>query len=106
MNLSTAKEKVCRDAFRVLRSGGRIAWSDVVARKPLPPALRDDPRLICGCMGGASVIGDLKKMLEDAGFVEVQVIPKEESREMIKGWAPGTGIEEFCVSADITAVKK
>merc|ERR550537_225455 len=99
VNLSTAKEKVCRDAFRVLRSGGRIAWSDVVAWKPLPPKLRDDPRLICGCMGGASVIGDLEKMLKDAGFTEVKVEPKLESKEMIRGWAPGTGIEEYCISA-------
>ena len=105
VNLSTAKEKVCRDAFRVLRSGGRIAWSDVVAWKPLPPKLRDDPRLICGCMGGASVIGDLEKMLKDAGFAEVKVEPKMESKEMIRGWAPGTGIEEYCISADITAFK-
>lgn len=105
INLSPDKPRVFRECFRVLRPGGRLQISDTVATKPLPRAWQDDPHMHCGCMGGASPLADLERWLTEAGFSDVSVTVKEESRAVIAEWAPGTGVEDYVASADITAVK-
>jgi SAM-dependent methyltransferase len=91
INLSPDKPQVFREAFRVLKSGGRLAISDVVATAELPPEWRDDPRLHSGCMAGAARIADLEAMLATAGFTRIAIQPKDQSREFIRDWAPGGG---------------
>jgi len=71
----------------------------------LPEEMRNDLQLVSGCMGGASLIEELEAMMRDAGFVEIRIAPKDESREFIRDWAPGRGVEEYVVSATIEAVK-
>jgi len=105
INLSPNKPQVFREAFRILKSGGRLAISDVVATTELPEEMRQDQKLIAGCMGNASLISDLEQMIKDAGFGDVRIEPKDESREFIKDWAPGRGVEDYVVSATIEAVK-
>jgi arsenite methyltransferase len=105
INLSTDKPGVAREAFRVLRPGGRLAVSDIVATGELPPAVRDDLRLISACIGGATSVPALEAMLLEAGFVDVAIEPREESRALIGEWAPGTRAEESIVSASILARK-
>ena len=105
INLSPDKSLVFRDAFRVLKPGGRLAISDVVATIELPEELRDDPMLYSGCMGGASLIEHLEATMRDAGFERIAITPKDESRAFIKDWAPGRGVEDYVVSAHIEAVK-
>ncbi len=105
INLSPDKPQVFREAFRILRTGGRLAISDVVATIELPDELKNDPQLYAGCMAGAPLIEDLQAMLEDAGFENIRISPKDASREFIKDWAPGTGIENYVLSAYIQAVK-
>ncbi|MES9957416.1 MAG: arsenite methyltransferase [Sedimenticola sp.] len=105
INLSPDKLQVFRDAFRVLKSGGRLAISDVVATIELPEEMRSDEKLIAGCMGNASLIDDLEGMMKSAGFCEIRIEPKDESREFIKDWAPGRGVEDYVVSATIEAIK-
>lgn len=105
INLSPNKAQVFRDAFRVLKSGGRLAISDVVATVELPEEMRNDAGLIAGCMGNASLIEDLEQMMRDAGFEQIRIQPKDESKEFIKDWAPGINIIDFVVSATIEAVK-
>ncbi|MCW8919453.1 MAG: arsenite methyltransferase [Gammaproteobacteria bacterium] len=105
INLSPNKPQVFRDAFRVLKAGGRLAISDVVATVELPEAMRNDAGLIAGCMGNASLIEELEVMMADAGFEQIRIQPKDESREFIKEWAPGTNITDYVVSATIEAVK-
>jgi SAM-dependent methyltransferase len=105
INLSPNKPQVFREAFRVLKPGGRLAISDVVATMELPEEMRNDEQLIAGCMGNASLIEDLEKMIADAGFEQVRIAPKDESREFIRDWAPGRGVEDYVVSATIEAVK-
>jgi len=105
INLSPNKSQVFREAFRILKSGGRLAISDVVATVELPEKMRNDPALIAGCMGNASLIGDLETMIVEAGFSNVRIEPKDESRAFIKDWAPGRGVEDYVVSATIEAVK-
>lgn len=105
INLSPDKHRVFREAFRVLRPGGRLAISDVVAGCELPDEIRDDLQLYSGCMAGASTIDELESMLAAAGFENTSIAPKDESREFIKDWAPGRGVEEYVLSATIEAIK-
>jgi arsenite methyltransferase len=105
INLSPDKPQVFRDALRILKPAGRLAVSDVVATVELPEEMRNDPQLVSGCIGGASLIEELAAMMRDAGFEEIRIAPKDESREFIRDWAPGRGVEEYVVSATIEAVK-
>ncbi len=105
INLSPNKQQVFNDTFRVLKPGGRLAISDVVATIELPEAMRNDPALIAGCMGNSALIEDLHADIEAAGFKQIQIQPKDTSREFIKDWAPGLGVENYVVSASIEAVK-
>ena len=105
INLSPDKTRVFREAFRVLKNGGRLAISDVVASTELPQHIRDDLQLYSGCMAGASHIDELEQILANSGFKQIRIAPKDESKEFIKDWAPGRGVEEYVVSATIEAVK-
>ncbi|MBK7792776.1 MAG: arsenite methyltransferase [Betaproteobacteria bacterium] len=105
INLSPDKARVFAEAFRVLRPGGRVAVSDVVALAELPEDARRDLALYTGCMAGASPVADVEAMLRTAGFVEVRVTPNEQSRSFIRDWAPGRAIADCLASATIEAVK-
>ena len=105
VNLSPDKPQVFREAFRVLKTGGRLCISDVVTGAPLSEEIQQDLALHCGCLAGASVVDDLRDALEAAGFAEIMIQPKDESRAFIKEWAPGLQLEEAVVSALIEAVK-
>ncbi len=106
INLSPEKEKVFAEAFRVLKSGGRLAISDVVSSVDLPDEQKNDLSLYSGCIAGASSVDELHTLLHNAGFSKISIEPKDKSREFIKDWAPGIGIENYVVSATIEAVKE
>lgn len=105
INLVPDKAQVYREAFRTLKPGGRLAISDVVNKAPLPAKLKNDPALLCGCIAGAATIAETEAWLVEAGFVDVRVTPKAESRALISTWAPGSGIEDFVVSAIVEGRK-
>jgi arsenite methyltransferase len=105
INLSPDKSRVFKETFRVLKTGGRLAISDVVASTELPDHIRNDLQLYSGCMAGASVISELEQILADSGFTEIKIAPKDDSKEFIKDWAPGKGVENYVLSATIEAVK-
>jgi arsenite methyltransferase len=105
INLSPHKDRVFREAFRVLRRGGRLAISDVVAMAPLPEAVRNNLALYSSCIGGAVTTTEMETMLSESGFQNIRIQPKDESREFIREWAPGLKIEDYIASAIIEAVK-
>jgi arsenite methyltransferase len=105
INLSPDKPAVFRDAFRVLKPGGRLAVSDVVATAVLPESWQDNMRLLSACISGAADVGSLSQMIADAGFVEIDIRPKEESREFIREWQPETALEDYVLSAAIRATR-
>jgi SAM-dependent methyltransferase len=103
INLSPEKAAVFREAFRVLRAGGRLAISDVVATGPIPPELQTQAAALAGCVSGAAPIDDVRAMLRAAGFTEVEVRIAPQSAEVVGSWMPG--IEQFVASATIEARK-
>ncbi|QDX94065.1 methyltransferase domain-containing protein [Brevibacillus laterosporus] len=105
INLSPDKGRVFQEAYRVLKSGGRLAISDIVMTNDLPEEIRKDIQLYSGCISGSSPINELEQYLVDAGFTEIQINPKDESKEFIKDWAPGKNVEDYIVSAVIKAIK-
>jgi SAM-dependent methyltransferase len=73
INLSPEKLAVFREAHRVLRSGGRLAISDMVAKAPLPAEVVADLDQVAGCIGGAISPSEIESMLEEAGFGDIRV---------------------------------
>jgi SAM-dependent methyltransferase len=75
INLSTDKDAVLREAFRVLKPGGRFAVSDVVVRGHVPPDVRRSMELWVGCIAGALEESEYASKLQAAGFANVEVEP-------------------------------
>lgn len=75
INLSTDKDQVLRQAFRVLRPGGRFAVSDVITRGAIAPEIRQNMLLWVGCIAGALEENEYRRKLASAGFAEVDVEP-------------------------------
>lgn len=105
INLSPDKPRVFAETFRVLRPGGRLAVSDIVALRPIPEELKADFAAYTGCVAGAASVAEVEAMLKGAGFVEVRVAVKESSRTFINDWLPGAQAGDYVASADITARK-
>ena len=75
INLSVDKDKVLREAFRVLKPGGRIAVSDVVTEGAIPNSIRIDMEAYVGCVAGALDMADYSNKLAAVGFVEIGIEP-------------------------------
>jgi len=76
-----------------------------VASGKLPEEMRSDLASYSACVGGASPVDELAVMIKAAGFTDVRIDPKEESRSFVRDWVPGKGIENYVLSATIEAVK-
>jgi SAM-dependent methyltransferase len=90
INLSADKDRVLREAFRVLKPGGRFAVSDVVVRGEVPPEIRRNMELWVGCVAGAMEESDYRAKLAAAGFGEIEIEPTriykiEDARQFLAG---------------------
>ena len=110
INLSTDKQKVFREIYRVLSPEGRIAISDIALLKDLPEEIQQSIRAYVGCVGGAVLVGEYKRLVEDAGFKDVTVTTKGSSccitedtedpigRALLSGIEEGESLESSVVS--------
>ena len=105
INLSPDKAAVFQDAFRVLKPGGRLAISDVLATAELPEHLCKDPAALSACLTGAVDRATVERLLTSAGFQHIRVTVNTESAAFIKGWMPGSGLENYVAAATIEAEK-
>jgi len=105
INLSLDKAQVFGEMFRVLKPGGRISTSDVVATAEIPQSLRDDFGMIASCIGGAEHVDRIKTMLAAAGFGDIKLTPKDNSADIVNAWLPGGGLDSCIASYNIEAVK-
>ena len=103
INLSPDKAAVFRDAFRVLKPGGRLAISDVVALRAMPPELAESVEALTGCVAGSAPLEEIRALLQAAGFESIEIEARAESRAIIAQCMPGA--EDYVVSATIEASK-
>ena len=90
INLSADKRRTLREAFRVLKPGGRFAVSDVVCRGEIPEPVRRSMELWVGCVAGALEENEYRRLLADAGFEDIGVEPTriyefEDARAVLSG---------------------
>ena len=105
INLSLDKEQVFSEMFRVLKPGGRISTSDVVAIADIPQGLRDDFGMIASCIGGAEHVDNIKAMLLKVGFINIRLYPKDNSAEIVNSWLPEGGLDSYIASYIMEAEK-
>ena len=115
INLSADKDRVLREAFRVLRPGGRFAVSDVVVSGDVPDEIRRNMELWIGCIAGALPDSEYVRKLANAGFHDIDIEPTrvygaEDVRQFLAPMAEDTGnvaaeVEDRFMSAFIRAVK-
>jgi arsenite methyltransferase len=98
VNLSPDKPQVFREAFRVLKSGGKLALSDIVTEGPLPQEIKDSLSAWAGCVAGALDIKDYIADLKAAGFSQVEVTPVYFSQETVDEYVKQTGNSSCCGS--------
>ncbi len=103
INLSADKDRVLREAFRVLKPGGRFAVSDVVTRGEILPEIRQSVLAWVGCIAGALEENDYKSKLQRAGFSDVEIEPTriyrvEDAREFLSG--QGLDVDKLAPQVD------
>jgi arsenite methyltransferase len=102
INLSADKDRVLREAFRVLKPGGRFAVSDVVTRGEIPEAIRKSILLWAGCVAGALQESEYREKLANAGFEQITIEPTriygiEDARESLSE----AGIDVDAIAAEV-----
>lgn len=102
INLSADKDRVLREAFRVLKPGGRFAVSDVVTRGEIPPAIRERVLLWVSCIAGALGESEYRSKLDAAGFENVEVEPTRIYRtEDARAFLTGQGIDVDAIAPQV-----
>ena len=105
INLSPDKGEVFKDAYRVLKSGGRLMVSDLVLAKDLPKEIKDSIEAYVGCLAGAIKKGEYLKLITMAGFKDVKVI-SESSYPVDAMFDNLEGAQDAVASIKVSAVKR
>ncbi|MBU2462412.1 arsenite methyltransferase [bacterium] len=117
INLSADKPKVFQDVYRVLKSGGRIAISDIALLKKLPKKIQENMKAYVGCIAGAILIDEYKRIVEASGLKDVKITVKGTSncilpdtkdpigRAIIDGLGENESLEEYVVSVYVEGYK-
>jgi arsenite methyltransferase len=118
INLSPDKQRVWNEIFRVLQNGGKACVSDLALTKELPAEVKNSISALVGCISGAVLLDETKKMIKTAGLTEVQIAVKKYNIDVMdncndslyqtvrKCLSQGEKLSDYVVSADITAYKK
>ncbi|MDD2376702.1 MAG: arsenite methyltransferase [Clostridia bacterium] len=105
INLSQEKNKVFKEAYRVLKNGGRLLVSDVVATAKLPEDIKNDLSMMSGCIAGAEYVENIRNILQETGFINIKLTPKDNSKEIIHSWVPNKNVEDYVASYIIEGSK-
>jgi SAM-dependent methyltransferase len=117
INLSPDKAQVWREIARVLKTGGRVAVSDLALLRPLPPAVTEMVEALVGCVAGAVLVDETERMLRSAGLSSVVLKRKPEYvralqsfedplyRKIAEHLPTGTTVADFLTSLDVEARK-
>ncbi|MDD3519632.1 MAG: arsenite methyltransferase [Actinomycetota bacterium] len=97
INLSTDKDRVFMEAFRVLKPGGRLMVSDIVLTKELPDYVKNDSTAYVGCISGAILKDDYLNSIKRAGFINIKIM--DEARY------PFDSLEDYALSIKVYAKK-
>ena len=118
INLSPDKPQVWCEIFRVLKPGGRACVSDLALTEELPDEVRNSVSALVGCISGAVLLDETRKMIASAGLIEPQISIKKYNMDIMdncndslyqtvrKHLPEGKKLSDYVVSADITAYKK
>ena len=102
INLSADKPRVLREAFRVLKPGGRFAVSDVVVRGEVPAEMRRSMELWVGCVAGALEEGEFRRLLAETGFEDVEIEPTRVYRaEDARAFLEGAGMDADAIAPEV-----
>ena len=102
INLSADKPRVLREAFRVLKPGGRFAVSDVVVRGEVPPAVRRSMELWVGGVAGALEESEFRRLLAEVGFEDAEIEPTRVYRlEDARAFLQGAGLDPDGIAEDV-----